>query len=277
MGGLRVGSRLGKYRLNWRIGSGGFAEVFAATDTLLGIQVALKVLHHAANDDAVLDDFRREVRLTMRLDHPGILPIRDASIIEGHLVIVTPLADQTLAERLQKRIRFETAYGYVTQLLDAVAYAHDSGVVHCDIKPENVLLFGAQTLRLTDFGIAKAGSKTMTGAGTGTVGYMAPEQAMGRPSPRSDVFSIGLISHRIFAGRWAEYPFQWPLPGTENLRRRLHRDAVDVIRKSLELNPRHRYRSASSMLDAWKRQRQKAMRFARRKRATATAASSTRS
>ena len=264
---LRVGTRLGKYRLDRRIGSGGFADVYAATDTLLSLKVALKIPNaHWVSEDLV-DEFRREAKMLSRLEHPNILPIRDASFIDGQLVIVTPLAKRTLDDRLRKRIRFETAFDYTSQLLAGVAYAHANGVIHCDIKPENVFLFDDDQLRLGDFGIAKAAQKTISGSGTGTLGYMAPEQAMGKPSMRSDVFSIGLIAYRMFSGKWPEYPFEWPFPGAERLRRRVHGDLIAIIRKSLAVKPRERFADAEKMATAWQKSRLKAFRYINRQRA----------
>ncbi|WP_436717688.1 serine/threonine-protein kinase [Roseiconus lacunae] len=264
---LRSGSRLGKYRLDKRIGQGGFADVYSATDTLLGIKVALKIPSAQWVTEDLVDEFRREVRLSLRLEHPHILPIRDASFIDDHLVVVTPLADRTLDDRLKKRLRFESAFEYASQLLDAVAFAHEEGVIHCDIKPENIFLFADDTLKLGDFGIAKVAQKTIHGSGTGTLGYMAPEQAMGKPSRRSDVFSIGLIIYRMFSGKWPEYPFEWPLPNAATLRRRVHRDAINIIRKSLQVSPRERYADAGKMAQAWEKSRLKAFRYLNRQRA----------
>jgi serine/threonine-protein kinase len=263
---LRVGSRLDKYRLDRRIGEGAYASVYAATDTLLGLKVALKIPRDSAMSAELLEAFCREVRLTMKLDHPNIHPVRDAAFMEGRLVIVSPLAERTLHDRLRRRMSVERAYDLVLQLLEGTAFAHQQGIIHCDIKPENILLFEGDHLRLADFGIAKAAQRTINGEGTGTVGHMAPEQAMGRPSSRSDVFSIGLIAFRLFSGHWPEYPFAWPMPGTANLRQRAHPDLVDIIRKSLEVNSRKRYRDAQAMLEQWKRARLKAMRFAKRRR-----------
>lgn len=263
---VRVGSRLGKYRIDRRQGRGAYASVYAAQDTLLGIKVALKIPSEAVMSKELLEEFRREVRLTMKLDHPHILPIRDATFIDGHFVIVSPLGEKTLYDRLRNRIAFETAFDMLTQLLEAVSHAHQRGVIHCDIKPENVVIFPGNLLRLADFGIAKAALATISGSGTGTVGHMAPEQAMGKPSMRSDVFSIGLIAYRMLAGTWPEYPFDWPMPGVINLRRRAHIDLVAVIRKSISYNPRHRYRDATQMLAEWKKLRLKALRFAKRHR-----------
>ena len=264
---LRVGSRLGKYRLDRRIGRGAYATVYAASDTLLGLKVALKIPIESVLSPDLLDVFRREVRMTMKLDHANIHPIRDASFIDGHLVIVSALADRTLEDRLRSRMGFETAFDIVLQLLEGTAHAHEQGIIHCDIKPENILLSANHRLRLADFGIAKAAQMTINAEGTGTVGHMAPEQAMGRPSSRSDVFSIGVIAFRIFSGYWPEYPFMWPIPGAANLRRRAHPELVAIIRKSLSVNPRLRYRDAPAMLAEWKRARIKAMRYAKRHRA----------
>jgi serine/threonine-protein kinase len=187
--------------------------------------------------------------------------------VDGLFVIVTPLAEKTLDDRLKKRIAFETAFNIIEQLLDAVSHAHDRGVIHCDIKPENILIFPGNRIRLADFGIAKAAQATISGSGTGTVGYMAPEQAMGKPSAKSDVFSIGLLAYRMFSGEWPEYPFRWPLPGAAQLRQRAHPDLIAVIRKSLSINPQQRFRDATQMLQAWKKTRLKAIRYARRRRA----------
>ena len=265
-GSIRVGSRLGKYRLDRRIGSGGFSDVYSATDTLLGIKVALKILTATHVSTQLIEEFRREVRLTMSLDHPNILPIRDASFIDGHFVIVTSLGERTLQDRLQKRVGFDTAFGIIGQLLEAVSHAHEAGVIHCDIKPENILIFADNQIRLADFGIAKAAHKTISGAGTGTVGHMAPEQAMGKPSARSDVFSIGLIAYRMFAGVWPQYPYEWPMAGAAQLRRRVHPEMISLLRKSLSVNPRHRFRDAAKMLQEWERITLKAVRFAKRDR-----------
>ena len=263
---LRIGMRLGKYRLDRKIGVGGFADVYAATDTLLGIRVALKIPNSQWVTDDLVREFRREVKLTMELEHPNILAIRDASFIGDHFVIVSPLAVGTLDERLKRRMRFETAFSFSEQILAAAAFAHRQGVIHCDIKPENILLFDGGHIRLGDFGIAKVAQRTISGSGTGTLGYMSPEQAMGKPSARSDVFSIGLIIYRLFSGRWPEYPFEWPFPGAATLRRRLHPDAIAIVRKSAQIAPYQRYRDAVKMLEAWEKCRLKATRFAYRKR-----------
>ena len=203
---LRARQRLGKYRIERRLNEGGFAIVYQAMDTIEGIRVALKIPHSRIINDDVLKTFRHEVRLAARLEHPNILPLKNAEFIGDYFVIALPLGERTLAERLHKRVSFRAAMNYAEQLLEAVAYAHQQRIIHCDIKPDNIVLFPGDLLRLMDFGIAKVAQKTVQGAGTGTVGHMAPEQAMGKPSARSDVFSAGLVLYRLFAGHWPEWP-----------------------------------------------------------------------
>ena len=192
-GDLRIRQKLGKYRIERRLGSGGFAAVYQAMDSVQGIRVAIKVPHARYTTETVLADFRKEIRATSQLEHENILPIKDASIIEDRLVVVFPLGEETLLQRMSRRLSLDTAFDMAEQILRATAEAHKHHVIHCDIKPENVIMFSGNRIRLADFGIAKVSQKTIQGGGTGTVGYMAPEQAMGKPSFRSDVFSIGLI------------------------------------------------------------------------------------
>ncbi|MEX0704623.1 MAG: serine/threonine-protein kinase [Planctomycetales bacterium] len=248
---LKARQKLGKYRIERRLANGGFAVVYQAMDTIEGIRVALKVPHPQIIDDDVLQDFRSEVRMTARLDHPNILPLKDASFIDDRFVIVFPLGQKTLADRLTSRISLPTALDYAEQMIQGVAYAHRSRIVHCDIKPENFIIFAGNRLRLTDFGISKIAQETIRASGTGTVGYMAPEQAMGKPSLRSDVFSLGLILYRMLSGEWPEWPFAWPPPGYARLRAHTHPDLIQVLRRSISLDPRKRYRDANQMLEAF--------------------------
>ena len=138
---LRARQKLGKYRIERRLGEGSFATVYQAMDLIEGIRVALKIPHTSVMNDEVLKDFRKEVRLTARLDHPNILPLKNASFINGEFVIVTPLGEKSLADRLRLRISFEKVLDFADQMLQAVAYAHGQRIMHCDIKPENMVLF----------------------------------------------------------------------------------------------------------------------------------------
>ena len=250
---LRTRQKLGKYRIEKRVADGGFAAVYQAMDTIEGIRVALKIPHPHLLTEEMLADFRNEVRLMAQLEHENILPLKDASFIDSHFVIVVPLGERSLADRLARRISSRVALSFVDQMLAGVAYAHSKRVMHCDIKPENFILFGGNKLRLADFGIAKVARRTVQASGSGTVGYVAPEQAMGRPSFRSDVFSLGLIMYRMFSGRLPEWPYHWPLPGSDRLRKAVHPDLVQMIRKAIEVDPRKRFKDAEQMRAVFRR------------------------
>lgn len=258
---IKSRQKLGKYRIEKRLGEGGFATVFKAMDTIEGIHVALKIPHDRHVTEEVLADFRHEVRLAARLDHPHILRLKNAEFISGHFVITFPLGERTLAERLSSRMSLSTILDYAEQMLEAVSHAHKHRVIHCDVKPENLILFDDNTLRLTDFGIAKVALRTIRASGSGTVGYIAPEQAMGQPSFRSDVFSMGLVLYRMLTGSLPEWPFEWPPPGFERLRGRIHSDLVAVIRRAIEIDPRIRYHDAGQMLKAFQRVKARALRY----------------
>ncbi len=264
---IRAKQRLGKYRIERKLGDGGFAAVYQALDTLEGVRVALKIPHDHLVTDDVLADFRQEARLAARLKHPNILPLKNAEFIDGHLVLAFPLAERTLSERMQNRIALATALDFAEQMLAAVAYAHEHRVIHCDIKPDNLLLFPDGELMLTDFGIAKVALRTVRASGSGTVGYVALEQAMGKPSFRSDVFSLGLILYRMLAGQLPEWPFDWPPPGFERMRNRLHPDLIELMRRAISVDPRKRFRDAGQMLSTLGRIKPRAIQY-RTKNAT---------
>lgn len=257
---LRKNQRIGKYRVEGRLAQGGFAEVYRALDTIEGVRVALKVPHAHVVDDELLEDFRREARLAARLDHPHILPLKNAAFIDGRFVIACPLGDRTLADRLRRRVALKTALGYGEQLLEALAHAHRLRIIHCDVKPENLILFPGDRLRLADFGIARVALHTLSASGSGTVGYMAPEQAMGKPSPRSDVFSAGLLIYRMLSGELPEWPYRWPPPRYRDLRRKLSPAMLDFLRRSLDPTPARRFSSADAMLRTFRRVKARAIR-----------------
>ncbi|MBC8877286.1 MAG: serine/threonine protein kinase [Planctomycetes bacterium] len=263
---FRVRQRVGKYRIERRLGEGGFAIVYQAMDTIEGLRVALKVPHPKLISDDVLKDFRHEVRLTAKLDHPNILPLKDANFIDDQFVIVFYLGEKPLSERMRHRMSLNTALDYSEQILEAVAYAHRMKVIHCDVNPDNVLVFPGNRLRLADFGIAKVAQKTIQGSGTGTVGYMAPEQALGRPSAKSDVFSVGLIVYRMLTGKRPEWPYDWPPPGYHLLRRKVHPELIACLQRAIDLNPRKRFRDADQFLRVFRKAKRRALRYAAERR-----------
>ncbi len=253
--------KVGKYVIEGKLGAGGFSVVYRALDTVEGVRVALKVPFARHLSEDVLNDFRKEVRLVAQLKHPNILPLKNADFVGEHFLVAFPLGEMSLADRLQYRISSALALNYSEQILKAVSYAHDHKIIHCDIKPENIILFPERLLALTDFGIAKISMRTVQGSGSGTLGHMAPEQAMGKPSYRSDVFSIGLILYRMFSGHWPEYPFEWPFPGQNRLKANLPVDLIELIRKSLQVNPRLRFADAKTMLNAFARVKPRTLRL----------------
>ncbi|MFG0318059.1 MAG: serine/threonine-protein kinase [Planctomycetota bacterium JB042] len=271
---LKARQKLGKYRLVRRIASGPYADVFEASDTIEGVRVALKVPHATMVTPSMLEDFRREVRITARLDHPNVQTIKNADFIGERFVVAQSLGTESLADRLKRRLGLERAYDYAGQLLEAVAHAHEHRIIHCDIKPENVLLFPGDQLRLTDFGISKVALRTLSASGSGTVGYVAPEQALGQPRFESDVFSAAIVVYRMISGARPEWPFQWPLAGSARLRRNAPRGVVEFLRKCLEVDYRKRHRDGISMFEAWEElapgiERYLRLRRARRRRAGA--------
>lgn len=235
-------------------------------DTIEGVRVALKIPHPHLVTEELLDSFRHEARMAARLDHGNVLTLKNATFLDGYFVIAFPLAEKTLADRLQKRISVHKALDYAEQMLDAVAYAHQHRVIHCDIKPENFLIFPDDRIRLADFGIAKVARRTIQGSGSGTMGYMAPEQAMGKPSFRSDVFALGLVLYRMFAGVLPDWPYDWPPPGLQQLRRKVPQDFIQLLRRALEVSPRKRYRDAVQMRDAFLKIKPKVLRKLRARR-----------
>ncbi|MEZ6197609.1 MAG: serine/threonine-protein kinase [Planctomycetota bacterium] len=256
----RVKRRIGKYRLGKRLGRGGFASVYAARDLVEDRPVALKIPDIPGDERQVMNALRRELRVVQRLDHPNVLLPRNAEILEGKLVIAFPLGKESLAHRLSRRLATDKALAFAHQLLDALAHAHEEGVLHCDVKPENVILFPDDVVRLADFGIARFAKGTVKGSGAGTLGYLAPEQAMGRPSFRSDVFSLALVVWRMLSGTLPSWPYASPLPGREKVRERAGQPVLEVLERALALDARRRFRDAGAFRSAFKRARSGARR-----------------
>lgn len=238
---LRLKSRLGKYRIEARLMEGSYSNVYRAFDTIEGHRVALKVPHPHLADDAFLEGFRKEARLGSRIDHPHILSLKDASIIDDHFVMAYPLGIESLADRITRRVSSSNLEVIIEQCLEGLSELHQHRIIHCDIKPENFIIFPGPTVKLADFGIARTAARTINASGSGTLGYMAPEQAMGKPSFRSDVFAMGLLLYKMVAGQVPEYPFKWPPPNHARLRRKAHPGFVAIIRKTLEPEPRRRF------------------------------------
>src|SRR5690606_2396508 len=213
---------------------------------------------HLMDADAI-EQFRHEARLVARLEHPHILPLKYADYQDGKFFIVSALGAETLDDRLQRRLVPRTALEYTDQMLSAVSYAHSLKVIHCDIKPDNFLLFPGDHIKLADFGIARVAAHTLQGSGAGTIGYVAPEQAMGSPSLKSDVFSLGITLYRMFSGVLPTYPYEWPLEGLDRLRTRVSSDFIAMLRRAMHIDPRKRYRDAVQFEAAYEALRPRAL------------------
>jgi eukaryotic-like serine/threonine-protein kinase len=263
---LKARQKLGKYRIERRISEGPIAAVYEAVDTIHGLRVALKIPHESAMSEHFLSDFKREARLAHRLEHANILPIRDASFIDGRFVIAMPLGERSLESRMRRRLSTESALALIEQALAAVAHAHRANVIHCDIKPDNFILFPGQQLKLTDFGFSKVAQHTLKASGSGTVGYIAPEQALGRPKFQSDVFSLGLVIYEMLSGHLPEWPYDWPPPEIRRVRTKLKPKLVDWLRRAIQVRPENRFKNAVTMYREFKQLRNGAAKKKRRKR-----------
>ncbi len=242
---LRARQKIGKYRILGRIASGPLADVYSAYDSIQKMKVALKIPRES--DDAGREEILHEVRVATRLKHPNILSVLNASYIDDTFVIAMELGKESLADRIERRTSTARALDLAGQGLAALAHAHENKIIHCDIKPENFILFAGDQLKLADFGFAKLGHRTLKASGSGTIDYIAPEQAMGRPKFQSDVFSMGLVLYRMFSGKLPEWPFEWPLVAADRLRARVRPELIRVLRKSIQIDPRKRYRDAMQM------------------------------
>jgi len=261
---LRARQRLGKYRIERRLANGPRASVYQAYDTIHGVRVALKVPDPDIMDEGFLDEFRREARLSERMEHRNVLPIQNACFIDDYFVIAMPLGIETLADRMTRRMSTERALDLTRQALAAVAHAHSRKIIHCDVKPENFILFDDHRLRLTDFGFSKIAVRPVGQAsGSGTVGYLAPEQALGRPMFQSDVFALGLVIYRMFSGTLPAWPYTWPPPGYARIRGKLRPRMMAWLRTALAYKPQDRYKNAVTMERAFNKIHAKLVKRAR--------------
>lgn len=247
---IRRGTRLGKYRLDKRLARGGYGEVWKARDCVEGIWVALKMSHTGFNGRRDNKIVLREVTLVAQLRHPHILPVKNADIIEGHAVLATELSVGTLADRA-KPMAARRIVSIMAQVLDGLAYAHRHRLVHCDVTPGNIFLFPDGHAALGDFGISRqVKGRPETIDEYGTPGYVAPEQAYGRPTYRSDCFAIGVILYEYITGSLPRWPFRWPLRGHDRLRERTNTAFVRFMRHALAVDPARRFANAEQMLTA---------------------------
>ena len=246
---LRARQKIGKYTIQSRIASGPLADVYRAFDPIQKMRVALKIPKQT--DSAGELEFLHEVRVATKLQHANVLSVLNASYIDDHFVIAMELGEQSLAERIERRMTTALAIDLAGQALAGLAHAHEQRIIHCDIKPENFILFPGNRLKLGDFGFAKMCLHTLKASGSGTIDYIAPEQAMGRPKFQSDVFSMGLVLYRMFSGKLPEWPYEWPLTGHEKLMARVRPELVAMLKKAIQIDPKKRFRDAVQMQAAF--------------------------
>ena len=213
-----TGTQIGPYRIEAKLGEGGMGMVFRALDTKLNRPVAVKFLSDDLADAAARRRFQREAQMASSLNHPHILTVYDAGELEGRQYLVTEYIDGgTLKDWARSAKR---TWREIVELLvgvaDGLATAHAAGILHRDIKPDNILITRSGYAKLADFGLAKLAEdplpqeatrtltegRTSPGVVIGTIAYMSPEQASGKPlDARSDVFSFGVVLYEMVAGR----------------------------------------------------------------------------
>ena len=221
----------GRYRLDTHLASGGMAQVWSATDEVLGRHVAVKILHaHIATDPALRSRFHAEAVAAARLAHPSIVAIFDTCDDDGVEALVMELVrGRTLRDYLDERGRLEPVevVHIGAEVASALSCAHRAGIIHRDIKPANILLSDDGRVLVTDFGIAKVlgeADSTRTSQLLGTVKYLAPEQVEGGPiDGRTDIYALGAVLYEALCG---QPPFRADNPAALALAR-LHRDAPE--------------------------------------------------
>lgn len=255
-----------RYQLQDTLGTGGMAVVYKAKDLMLERNVAVKVLREDfSKDPAFRERFRQEARAAANLSHPNIVTVHDFGLDQGHLFIVMeymPGTDLKTLTRQKERFTVSEALELMIQACGGVGYAHRAGLVHCDVKPHNMLVTPEGRLKVTDFGIARAlatiSPDERSDVVWGSPHYFSPEQASGRPpSPSSDVYSLGIILYEMITGR---LPF---IASDSTELARMHREdkpvapryynnsipsaLEEIILKVLAKEPSSRYRTADQM------------------------------
>ena len=256
-----------RYRIVDKIGVGGMADVYLGEDTLLGRQVAIKVLHaNFANDDEFVTRFKREAQAAGKLNHPNIVNMYDVGFDQNlHYIVMEYVDGETLKKYITRhgRLSIDEAVKFTIAIAEGLEHAHTMGIVHCDIKPHNVIITNTGRVKVTDFGIARAINATNTVMYTnsilGSAHYLSPEQASGKPvDGNTDIYSLGVVLYEMLTGR---VPFEGETPIAVALKH--VREKVEpptrynpsipplleaVVMKALSKNPADRFDSISDMI-----------------------------
>jgi tRNA A-37 threonylcarbamoyl transferase component Bud32 len=259
----------GRYEIEELVGTGGMSSVYRARDRVLERRVALKVLHeHFSADPEYVERFRREARAIARLNHPNIVTVIDRGEFgKRQFIVFEHIPGENLKEVVERegQLPVAQALALTHQIARGLAFAHQHGVVHRDVKPQNVLLDESGTAKVTDFGIARSldpGEElTQTGTLLGTSDYIAPEQASGEPiDARSDQYSLGVLLYELLTGE-VPYPadsfmavamrhLRDPVPSVRERRRDVP-DRVDkIVARAMAKRPADRFPSTEAMMGA---------------------------
>jgi serine/threonine-protein kinase len=255
-----------RYQLGEQLGSGGMAVVYKARDLMLERTVAIKLLRQDfSHDPAFRERFRQEAKAAANLSHPNIVTVHDFGLDKGHIFIVMEyVPGTTLKEQIARRYRLDTEEGIplVVRACAGIGYAHRAGLVHCDVKPQNILVTPDRRVKVMDFGIARALASIQPEERSevvwGSPQYFSPEQAAGNPpSPASDVYSLGVVLYEALTG---QLPFSADSPRELA---RMHREVYPrppqeiypgisenlnrIIMKVLSKEPSARYRTADQL------------------------------
>lgn len=268
-----IGQQFGPYKITEKLGEGGMAVVYKGYQQSLNRYVAIKVLRQElAQDEEFVARFRREALAVADLDHPNILHVYDAGFVQGMYYIVMAFVDGGSLRDLvsQGSLEPEYALSIASQVADALHHAHQRGIVHRDVKPNNILLSRDGRPLLSDFGIAKALHEstglTRTGMSIGTPEYMAPEQIQGQKvDARTDIYALGIVLYEMLAG-WAPFSSTTPVaalykqvneppPPLRQANISIPAWMEAVVSKALAKSPLDRYQQASDFAGAL-RQRQ---------------------
>lgn len=259
-----------RYRILEKIGSGGMADVYLADDLLLNRKVAVKVMHeNLASDESFVRRFKREAQAAARLNHPNIVSVYDwGSEDSTYFIVMEYITGKTLKALIKEKGVLPVDFGLevATQIASALSFAHRHEVIHRDIKPHNIIITEDGLVKVTDFGIARAKSSSVTDTGTimGSVHYLSPEQAQGLPATElSDIYSFGVLMYEMFTG---SLPFEGDSAVSiamkhaseeavrpSSLNPLIPEGLEAVILKAMAKDPFDRYQSAQELLEDLKR------------------------